>query len=241
MKSNYMSLPASVSGMPKKTRKINFETCSETDEIELDRTKTLKITQFPINFTFQDLSTVFSCFGEVSSTFIPHGQKAFGRQGFVEYSSEESITLAFKYDPTIANQPAHQGSEKFGISKWLSEYDRLRPSQKQMENMVDKFMEVYDKQIKQETEIEKSKKEAEESEGWIVVGPKKKRKGVKRLRIPDKEPKIMKKQKIEPNLYKKNCKTANAKRLELLKQKFQEDREKVKRLRAQRRFQPGWV
>ena len=61
------------------------------------------------------------------------------------------------------------------------------------------------------------------------------------MRKPIADVRPAKKPKLFPNLYKtKLIKTNNAKRNQLIKEKFEEDRAKLNRLRNQRKFQPGW-
>merc|ERR1711963_216219 len=105
--------------------------------------------------------------------------------------------------------------------------------------MVDRFMEVYDKRVTADKDELKQKQLAEAADGWTLVMPNKKSKGVKRLRLPSEEESPAKKVKLHPMLYQGLAKkSAQQKRLDLLKQKFAEEKEKIKRIRAQRKFQP---
>jgi len=234
---NHLFLPAEVSvpGLKVEKRKLCFESC-EDDVENFEEERTLRILNFPITFDFSDLKQVLSCFGAVEKSFIPFGQKSYSRFGFVQYYEKSSVETAFKFEPEKATQPAHKGSLVFGVSKWLTDYHRLRPSPKILENMVDRFMEEFDKREQTIDEEEKQKAEEEADDGWTYIG----RKKGKKRRLQKSKEVAAKRQKINPNFYKKNMKSANQKRVELLRQKFSEDRQKLKRLREQRRFKPGW-
>ena len=107
--------------------------------------------------------------------------------------------------------------------------------------MVDRFMEAYDKKQALELEAEKGRQQAEADDGWTLVVPKKQKKGTKRLRPKKDNPRPAKQPKLHPGLYRSiSGKSSKAAEIELLRKKFAEDKEKIKRLRQQRRFQPTW-
>merc|ERR1712166_360928 len=117
-----------------KFRKICFQTCQRNEmPTDLNTTLTLKITQFPLQYVFNDLKRLFSCFGEVKVSFIPVQKDPSKRYGFVEFFSLKSLQSALSYESLNMIQPELKGSRLYGIDKWIAEYKSKRPNTKKLE------------------------------------------------------------------------------------------------------------
>ncbi|XP_043823124.1 ribosomal RNA-processing protein 7 homolog A isoform X2 [Dromiciops gliroides] len=131
---------------------------------------------------------------------------------------------------------------KTGIEKWIADYTDSLVDPEALRVEVDKFMEEYDKKIA----MEDAKAEAEEGvpdeEGWVKVTRKGRRPGLPRseaasLRVLEKE-KRKKARKELLNFYAWQHRETKMEHLAQLRKKFEEDKQRIALMRAQRKFRP---
>ncbi|GBG70039.1 hypothetical protein CBR_g4867 [Chara braunii] len=130
-----------------------------------------------------------------------------------------------------------------GLEKWVSEYQAQRPGLKVLETQLDEYMAEYDAKVKEAAE--ESAKQAAKDEGWTVVVSKRGRKknadgsgitvgAVAALKAADTQPKA----KHLSDFYRFQQREARRNELLELRHKFEEDRRKIAKLKAARKFKP---
>lgn len=216
------------------SRRINFKIIYNKN-IDSDNEPIIKIIQFPLKFTLNDLKKVFSCFGKIEIVSIPIKQKISERCGYVKFGTFQSIDFAFIYDPLHITQTLLKGSKLQGIKKWLIKYKSLRPNPKKLSSLINQFMDIYDKELKRERKVEQKRKEKEKIQGWILVTSKRGACKINRVNS------LVSKNKIKKNSLKKTNaiqerKSSNVRQLDSLRQKFKLDKLKIKRLRMRRKI-----
>ncbi|KAM9434258.1 ribosomal RNA-processing protein 7 homolog A [Clarias gariepinus] len=161
-----------------------------------------------------------------------------------KHSSGVAAAKAHPYDsPLIVS--TEEKPVKTGLKKWICEYKQSFIKPELLQEAVDDFMSQYDK--KKEEEAELQKKEAEEQqedeEGWVKVT--KGGKGVKsrphsetaNQRALQKEHSKRKRKELL-NFYSWQHRNSKREHIAELRRKFEEDKQRIALLRAQRKFRP---
>mmetsp|Transcript_46897 Transcript_46897/g.92310 ORF Transcript_46897/g.92310 Transcript_46897/m.92310 type:complete len:263 (+) Transcript_46897:19-807(+) len=235
---------------------VQRSSVTNEDEDEDATDRTLFVVNIPFNFDFNDVSQILSCFGDVecvlfhtpsSKEALPPGvlsskrpKTGSGQQARVIFSQDEAVTQAVNSNIDTP-QPYHEGSHLVGMQKWINRYNSIRPETETLQFQVDKFMEAFDRRTKAEKESTKAAPAVDE-DGWTVVrsNPKKKRK------LPSlhaEETKVMsKKRKKEKgkvlHFYKHQQRQEKQEQLAALRKKFEEDKQQLAKMRANRKFSP---
>jgi ribosomal RNA-processing protein 7 len=161
----------------------------------------------------------------------------------VVFADEESMHLALDTPSSLndARQPCQQSSAigpKVGVQKWLREFHRTRPKGKTLQMQVDRFMEAFDKRELQARAAAESGPLVDD-EGWTIVRSASKR---RRLLLPKgvEEQGRKKKKKNVPilNFYKHQQIQKKRDQLAELRRKFEQDKERLARQTASRKFNP---
>uniref|UniRef100_A0A7S3YGB1 Ribosomal RNA-processing protein 7 C-terminal domain-containing protein n=1 Tax=Lotharella globosa TaxID=91324 RepID=A0A7S3YGB1_9EUKA len=152
--------------------------------------------------------------------------------GSCEQEAIEKIMSVSEKDVVAPYEPPNLAT---GIKKYLMEYKRERPDTEKLQMQVDRFMEAFDVRAKEE----KGNLEVKEvdEDGFELV----KRKSRKmRGSVAPKITEIKQKKRKEPvvNFYRDQKRLQQAKKLALLRQKFEEDRQRIAEMRQNRKFKP---
>jgi len=184
------------------------------------------------------------------STIMDSGFRGTLRYALVTFAKKESVELALS---TKINhpQPYQCPSAPHGMNKWLSDYKTARPEVSKLNDMVNMFMQAFDQRTDEEKKNKISTKRGlsqPDEEGWIHVSYKNKRKRRRRLRNYNrdniewaKEPRASKKKRKKEKVvyfYKFEERQKKQEKLALLKRRFQEDKKKLAKMKAQRKFKP---
>ncbi|XP_066214683.1 ribosomal RNA-processing protein 7 homolog A [Saccopteryx leptura] len=150
-----------------------------------------------------------------------------------------SAALALK-GPLLVSTESHP--VKTGIHKWISDYAEsvLDPEALQVE--VDTFMEAYDKKIAEEEAKAKEEEGVPDDEGWVKVTRRGRRPVLPRteaasLRVLERE-KRKRARKELLNFYAWQHRETKMEHLAQLRKKFEEDKQRIELMRAQRKFRP---
>ncbi|XP_060760164.1 ribosomal RNA-processing protein 7 homolog A [Neoarius graeffei] len=181
---------------------------------------------------------------DLSPYFTPAHKQCF-KVAYVVFkrSSGVAAAKAHPYDsPLIVStekNPVHTG-----LKKWISEYKQSFIEPELLQKAIDDFITQYDKR-KEEAELQKKEAEEqqEDEEGWVKVT--KGGKGVKsrphseaaNRRTLQKE-QNKKKQKELLNFYTWQHRDSKREHIAELRRKFEEDKQRIALLRAQRKFRP---
>ncbi|XP_070837408.1 ribosomal RNA-processing protein 7 homolog A [Chaetodon trifascialis] len=184
--------------------------------------------------------------GPKLSKFFKPVQKQGFKVGYIVFQNSSSITAAKTHPhnvPLVVSK--EERPVRTGVQKWIQTYTESFIKPDKLQEIVDSFMKDYDK--RKEEEAERQRKEAEQQqedeEGWVKVtrGPK----GAKarphseaaNKRTLQKEMR-KKKRKELMNFYTWQHRNTQKEHIAELRKKFEEDKQRIALLRAQRKFKP---
>ncbi|XP_008282751.1 ribosomal RNA-processing protein 7 homolog A [Stegastes partitus] len=242
-----------------KEHKVRAETSSHRP---LDRT--LFVLNIPPYCSEEVVKELFSRFGRVDSVelrdhpgssqesgpklsefFRLPGKKGF-HVGYIVFKKASSLTAVKSHPHDVPLVVCtEQRPVKTGVQKWIHQYTESFIHPEKLQQIVDSFMENYDKRKEQEAERQKkeAKQQQEEEEGWVKVT--RGHKGTKAR--PHSEAanqktlkKEMKKKKRKElmNFYTWQHRNTQKEHIAELRKKFEEDKQRIALLRAQRKFKP---
>ncbi|XP_076607863.1 ribosomal RNA-processing protein 7 homolog A [Chaetodon auriga] len=184
--------------------------------------------------------------GPKLSKFFKPVQKQGFKVGYIVFQNSSSITAAKTHPHNVPLVVCtEERPVRTGVQKWIQTYTESFIQPDKLQEIVDSFMEDYDK--RKEEEAERQRKEAEQQqedeEGWVKVtrGPK----GAKarphseaaNKRALQKEMR-KKKRKELMNFYTWQHRNTQKEHIAELRKKFEEDKQRIALLRAQRKFRP---
>ncbi|XP_029914938.1 ribosomal RNA-processing protein 7 homolog A [Myripristis murdjan] len=194
----------------------------------------------------RDHPGAFQHSGPKLATFFKPAEKKGFKVGYVIFQNSSSVSAAKSHPldvPLVVSAGQHPVST--GVQKWIQQYRESFIQPDKLQQTVDSFMQDYDK--RKEEEVERQKREAEEQqedeEGWVKVT--RGNKGAKarphseaaNQRTLQKEI-VKKKRKELMNFYTWQHKNTQKEHIAQLRKKFEEDKQKIALLRAQRKFRP---
>ncbi|XP_056379746.1 ribosomal RNA-processing protein 7 homolog A [Hyla sarda] len=232
---------------------------------ELDKThpqnRTLFVINIPAYVTTNGLSEIFKSWGHVESVELldkpgPSMKKKVQGHSFFTQKAAKGFKVAYvvfkkatavkkfrlEKVPTSLVVSTRDDFVKAGIHKWIEDYENSFTDVAALQAEIDQYMQEYDaKQAKKEDKA-KEEEGVPDEEGWITVTRKGRRPGTARteainLRLTQKE-KRKRAQKELLNFYAWQHRNKKKEHLAELRQKFEEDKQKIALMRAQRRFRP---
>ncbi|XP_064011179.1 ribosomal RNA-processing protein 7 homolog A isoform X2 [Pogoniulus pusillus] len=131
---------------------------------------------------------------------------------------------------------------KTGISKWIANYAASVVDPEELKAEVDDYMQAYDKKIAEEEAKAAEKEGVPDAEGWVKVTRKGRKPGLPRteaanLRVLEKE-KQKRARKELLNFYAWQHRETKREHIAQLRKKFEEDKQRIALMRAQRKFRP---
>ncbi|XP_060883199.1 ribosomal RNA-processing protein 7 homolog A [Labrus mixtus] len=228
----------------------------------LDRT--LFVLNIPPYCTQGVIRELFSQFGDVQSVELrdhPGSSKESGpklskifkpvckqgfKVGYIVFQNSSSISAAKSHSHEKALQVStEQRPIRTGVQKWIHQYTESFIQPEKLQQIVDSFMKDYDKRKdeEEEREREEAEQQQEDEEGWVKVT--RGQKGTKarphseaaNQRALQKE--IRKKKRKElMNFYTWQHRNTQKEHIAELRKKFEEDKQRIALLRAQRKFRP---
>uniref|UniRef100_A0A2R8ZMH2 Ribosomal RNA-processing protein 7 C-terminal domain-containing protein n=1 Tax=Pan paniscus TaxID=9597 RepID=A0A2R8ZMH2_PANPA len=150
-----------------------------------------------------------------------------------------SAALALK-GPLLVSTDSHP--VKSGIHKWISDYADSVPDPEALRVEVDTFMEAYDQKIAEEEAKAKEEEGVPDEEGWVKVTRRGRRPVLPRteaasLRVLERERRKRSRKELL-NFYAWQHRESKMEHLAQLRKKFEEDKQRIELLRAQRKFRP---
>uniref|UniRef100_G3NW42 Ribosomal RNA processing 7 homolog A n=2 Tax=Gasterosteus aculeatus aculeatus TaxID=481459 RepID=G3NW42_GASAC len=184
--------------------------------------------------------------GPKLSRFFKPAEKQGFKVGYVVFQNAASVSAAKSHPhDTPLLVCTEQRTVKTGVQKWIEQYTQSFCAPDKLQQVVDSFMEDYDKRKAEEADRQKeeAKQQEEEEEGWVKVsrGPK----GTKarphseaaNKRTLAKESRNRKRKELM-NFYTWQHKNMQKDQIADLRKKFEEDKQRIALLRAQRKFRP---
>ncbi|GAB5354246.1 hypothetical protein AAMO2058_000103100 [Amorphochlora amoebiformis] len=201
--------------------------------------ETIFVTNIPCDLDLKNVSSIFSPYGEVAGVeFLEYGASGVAcskpRCARVSFEQQGVYSKLLELTSKGVRAPFEPPNLACGMKRWLLDYKRERPDVSKLQIQVDRFMEAFDKRVREEKN-NLGVKEVDE-DGFELV----KRKS-RKLRGSTSQPGIRKKRlKKEPvvNFYKAQKRAQQQEKLALLRKKFEEDRAKIAEMRKGRKFKP---
>ncbi|KAK5856676.1 hypothetical protein PBY51_008257 [Eleginops maclovinus] len=182
---------------------------------------------------------------KISKVFRPAAKQGF-KVGYVVFENASSIKAAKSHPhnvPLVVSTKEHP--VRTGTQKWIQQYSDSFVHTDKLQQTVDSFMEGYDKRKKEEEERQKEEAEQqqEDEEGWVKVtrGSKgtKARPHSEAANKKTLQKEIRKKKRKElMNFYTWQHRNTQKEHIAELRKKFEEDKQRIALLRAQRKFKP---
>ncbi|KAK9535516.1 hypothetical protein VZT92_007891 [Zoarces viviparus] len=182
---------------------------------------------------------------KLSRFFKPADKQGF-KVGYIVFQNPSSVSAA-KSHPHDAPLVVctEQRQVRTGAQKWIQQYTESFSHPEKLQQIVDSFMEGYDKRKEEEADRQKEEAEQqqEDEEGWVKVtrGPKG-TKGRPHSEAANKRTlqKEMRKKKRKEllNFYTWQHRNTQKEHIADLRKKFEEDKQRIALLRAQRQFRP---
>ena len=131
-----------------------------------------------------------------------------------------------------------------GVKKWNQEYNKLWRNEKHISEEIDSHMKEYDKNV---AELKQKNEELEEpdEDGWVTVTKKvdtKKRNpsadNTKKDSSKSKKNRRKKKKLELVNFYSHQIKEEKINKIQLLRKKFEHDKQKIAQMKSERKFRP---
>lgn len=182
---------------------------------------------------------------KLSKYFTPTQKQGF-KVGYIVFQDASSISAAKSHPldvPLVVS--TEERPVKIGLQKWIQQYSEAFVQSDKLQEAVDTFLQGYDK--RKEEEAERQKKEAEEQkedeEGWVKVtrgsrGAKARPHTEAANQKALQREKRKKKRKELINFYTWQHRNTQKEHIADLRKKFEEDKQRIALLRAQRKFRP---
>ncbi|XP_035258541.1 ribosomal RNA-processing protein 7 homolog A [Anguilla anguilla] len=182
---------------------------------------------------------------KLSRYFTPAQKEGF-KVGYIVFKSGSGVTAAKSHPadaPLVVS--TEQRPVRTGLKKWIHQYSNSLIQPDKLQADVDRFMQEYDKK-KEESEQKKKeaeKQQEEDEEGWVKVTrgargskarPHSEAANQKALQRESRK----KKRKELLNFYTWQHRNTQREHIAELRKKFEEDKQRIAVLRAQRKFKP---
>ncbi|KAM4717375.1 ribosomal RNA-processing protein 7 homolog A [Anableps anableps] len=182
---------------------------------------------------------------KLSKIFRPANKQGF-KVGYIVFESSSSVAAAKSHphdDPLVVS--TEQKPVKTGVQKWIQQYTKSFIHPDKLQLTVDSFMQDYDKRLEEEAEQQRqeAEKQQDDEEGWVKVT--RGHKGAKarphseaaNQRTLQRE--MRKKRRKElMNFYTWQHRNTQKEHIAELRKKFEEDKQRIALMRAQRKFKP---
>uniref|UniRef100_A0A803W6Y5 Ribosomal RNA processing 7 homolog A n=1 Tax=Ficedula albicollis TaxID=59894 RepID=A0A803W6Y5_FICAL len=225
-------------------------------------TPTLLYRVFSLTLRVKDsLSRLFSRCGNVQSVDIcdkpgPGEKKDKTASKFFDHKALKGFQVAYvvfrkpaaiqaakalsQQGPLLISTESHP--VKTGISKWIASYEASIVDPKELKAEVDAYMQDYDKKVAEEEAKAAKEEGVPDEEGWVKVTRKGRKPGLPRteaanLRVLEKE-KQKRARKELLNFYAWQHRETKREHIAQLRKKFEEDKQRIALMRAQRKFRP---
>ncbi|NWQ78572.1 RRP7A protein, partial [Columbina picui] len=159
---------------------------------------------------------------------------------FRKPSGVQAAKALSREGPLLISTESHP--VKTGVSKWIANYAASVVDQEELKAEVDAYMQDYDEKIAEEEAKAAEEEGVPDEEGWVKVTRKGRKPGLPRteaanLRVLEKE-KQKRARKELLNFYAWQHRESKREHIAQLRKKFEEDKQRIALMRAQRKFRP---
>ncbi|KAL9853428.1 ribosomal RNA-processing protein 7 homolog A isoform 2-T2 [Geothlypis trichas] len=180
---------------------------------------------------------------KLASKFFDHKTLKGFQVAYVVFRKPAAVQAAkalSQEGPLLISTESHP--VKTGISKWIANYEASIMDPKELKAEVDAYMQDYDKKVAEEEAKAAMEEGVPDEEGWVKVTRKGRKPGLPRteaanLRVLEKE-KQKRARKELLNFYAWQHRETKREHIAQLRKKFEEDKQRIALMRAQRKFRP---
>ncbi|KFR08954.1 Ribosomal RNA-processing protein 7 A, partial [Nipponia nippon] len=180
---------------------------------------------------------------KLTSKFFNHKTATGFQVAYVVFRKPSGVQAAkalSQEGPLLISTESHP--VKTGISKWIANYAASVVDQEELKAEVDAYMQDYDKKIAEEEAKAAEEEGVPDEEGWVKVTRKGRKPGLPRteaanLRVLERE-KQKRARKELLNFYAWQHRETKREHIAQLRKKFEEDKQRIALMRAQRKFRP---
>ncbi|XP_054488349.1 ribosomal RNA-processing protein 7 homolog A isoform X3 [Agelaius tricolor] len=180
---------------------------------------------------------------KLASKFFDHKTLKGFQVAYVVFRKPAAVQAAkalSQEGPLLISTESHP--VKTGISKWIASYEASIVDPKELKAEVDAYMQDYDKKVAEEEAKAAMEEGVPDEEGWVKVTRKGRKPGLPRteaanLRVLEKE-KQKRARKELLNFYAWQHRETKREHIAQLRKKFEEDKQRIALMRAQRKFRP---
>ncbi|XP_004610611.1 ribosomal RNA-processing protein 7 homolog A [Sorex araneus] len=163
------------------------------------------------------------------------------RVAYVQFQKAKGVQAALALQgPLLVSTESHPAPS--GVHKWIREYAGSVADPQALQAEVDAFMEAYDKKTAEEEARAKEEEGVPDEEGWVKVTRRGRRPVLPRteaasLRVLERERRKRARKELL-NFYAWQHRESKMEHLAQLRKKFEEDKQRIELMRAQRKFRP---
>eukprot|EP01116_Phalansterium_solitarium_P012260 TRINITY_DN28394_c0_g1_i1.p1 TRINITY_DN28394_c0_g1~~TRINITY_DN28394_c0_g1_i1.p1 ORF type:complete len:274 (-),score=24.30 TRINITY_DN28394_c0_g1_i1:68-838(-) len=213
---------------------------------ELPPDQTVFVIGLPPYFSETNLRKLFSCCGDVAA--VRCSQHGGTRCAHVVFTHRQSVKKCFKADTfplreLFESESFWQDSLELGMKKWQSEHSHQYTDAPTLQRQVDAFMQAFDRKVEEERKEKERNLNKPDEDGFITVTRHKRSTdgtvsvgGVRKGEPPTKK---QKGNTMLSDFYKFQHSKSKDESLALLRRKFEEDRDRIQRMKNARKFRPG--
>ncbi|KAM9204102.1 ribosomal RNA-processing protein 7 homolog A [Mergus octosetaceus] len=159
---------------------------------------------------------------------------------FKKPASVQAVKALAQEGPLLVSTDSHP--VKTGVSKWIARYADSVVDQEELKAEVDTFMQDYDKKVAQEEAKAAQEEGVPDEEGWVKVTRRGRKPGLPRteaanLRVLERERRKRARKELL-NFYAWQHRETKREHIAQLRKKFEEDKQRIALMRAQRKFRP---
>ncbi|NXH20053.1 RRP7A protein, partial [Bucco capensis] len=159
---------------------------------------------------------------------------------FRKRSAVQAAKALSQEGPLLISTESHP--VKTGISKWIANYAASVVDPEELKAEVDAYMQDYDKKIAEEEAKAAKEEGVPDEEGWVKVTRKGRKPGLPRteaanLRLLERERRKRARKELL-NFYAWQHRETKREHIAQLRKKFEEDKQRIALMRAQRKFRP---
>ncbi|XP_055993472.1 ribosomal RNA-processing protein 7 homolog A [Sorex fumeus] len=163
------------------------------------------------------------------------------RVAYVQFQKAQGVRAALALQgPLLVSTESHPVPS--GVHKWIRDYADSVLDPQALQAEVDAFMEAYDRKTAEEEAQARAEEGVPDEEGWVKVTRRGRRPGLPRteaanLRVLERERRKRARKELL-NFYAWQHRESKMEHLAQLRKKFEEDKQRIELMRAQRKFRP---
>jgi ribosomal RNA-processing protein 7 len=201
--------------------------------------RTLFVTNIPLDATQKDMKKVFQHCGAVESVNLgkSDGLESGGsRFAHVVFKSEESLEMALEMPETVTEDMT---SDKVnGLEKYTAEYHKKLVPASKLQQDVDTYLSIFDARAEEAKEERKKLANEPDEDGFTTVVRKKRSAADELEGGPNRKRQQKKKNSQLENFYRFQMRETKRTQLLQLRDKFEDDKQRIQKLKASRKFRP---